>query len=311
MSKDVGFRPVADGVPSPDASGRPGGAGDWSRMVGRRLEEMGYSRLHFVASGRIAGLYAAHAPDGREVAIRVQSLPGFRYKRERHSIWNYLRLKLTPALMPRHPNLVRFRASGVLRVGGAGLGRTTLYYLVMDYIEGRSLLHSLSAADFRAGGVARLRSTVIDVLRGWSAIHRRGLRHGDLSPQNIVVELGTFKAVLVDLRLSARLFRPLSGSPKFRATVRALLTGSYQRPEEGFSPVIAGQAAQYWFPDGADPRSLRDLGEWVAFEESLRDGGELSRSSPPRLLARAMEIASRQAHSCVPLVYLLAPALAT
>jgi hypothetical protein len=311
MSNGVGFRPVADGVPSPDASGRPGGASDWSRMVGRRLEAMGYSRLRFVASGRIAGLYVASALDGREVAIRVQSPRGFRYKRERHSIWNYLRLKLTPPLMPRHPNLARFRAAGVLGVEDPGLGRVSLYYVVMDYIEGQSLLHSLSAADFRAGGVARIRSTVIDVLRGWSAIHRRGLRHGDLSPQNIVVERETSKAVLVDLRLSMRLFRPLSGSPKFRSTVRALLTGSYRRPKEGFPPVMLGQAAQYWFPDGADPGSLRDLGEWVAFEESLRDGGELSGSSPPRLLARAMEIAGRQARSCVPLVYLLAPALAT
>ncbi len=264
----------------------------WRAGVTRRLAALGYGTPRQFARGNVAVLYVATSPSGERVAIRIPD--PFRAKaRERVSLGNWLALKLAVALLPRHPNLVRFHAAGCLRVDGATGAAARVLYTVMDYVDGAPLLECLASESFRAGGMARASRIVLDVLAGWSALYRRGLRKGDLSPRNVMVEGKTGRAVLVDLHLSPRFLRPAVGVRKFRCTLRALLTGEYEDLRGPYPPVPIAHALACWCPAGDDPVTRRALEDWIMFDAALGEGGCLAGATPRALLAAACAIASR------------------
>jgi serine/threonine protein kinase len=266
----------------------------WCAGVTRRLAALGYDTPRQVARGNVAVLYVATSPSGARVAIRIPD--PFRAKaREGASLGRWLALKLAVAMLPRHPNLVRFHAAGHLRVNGATGAAARVLYTVMDYVDGAPLLEYLASESFRAGGMARASGIVLDVLAGWSALYRRGLRKGDLSPRNVMVEGETGRAVLVDLHLSSRFLRPAVGVRKFRGTLRALLTGEYEDLRDPYPPVPIADALACWCPAGADPATRRALEDWIAFDAALGEGGRLEGAAPRALLVTARAIASRHA----------------
>jgi len=291
-----------------------GHAADEASGVGaevcRGLESLGFAQPLLVHSGRYARVYAARARNGEKVAVQVQAPYALQRAKARHSIRNYLRSKLLTLLTPVHPNLVRYLSSGVLCLKGSGTRvQLRLYYVAMAFVEGKTLQEALGDPAFRAGGLERLHKTIVGILEGWSAIHRRGLRQGDISPANIILEDGTLNPVLVDLRFSLRFGRRLIHEHRrFRSTLRALLTGHYQSLRL-FKPLDAEAVIAYWQKAagtdsrgaaGTDSQSLSarelasvpaELRAWLDFETSLGENGRLYLASPPQLLAAARELA--------------------
>ncbi|MFH0938628.1 MAG: hypothetical protein V1899_05030 [Planctomycetota bacterium] len=280
------------GVPEVDAGHAADEASGFGDEVRRQLEALGFIEPRHIASGYKARVYAAHAPSGEKVAIRVQASFALSRPRERPTLRNYLLMKLLVALLPTHPNLIRYYSSGALRVHDATGTRTKVFYQVMPYVEGMTLLAALNDPTYRAGGLERLRGTIMGILDGWTAIHRRGLRQGDIYPGNILLERDTWNPVLIDLRFSLRFGRTLVHEHrKFRATLRSVLTGFWENSKI-FEPLNANAAIVYW--QSHNPETRQQLQEWLDFEATLAEGCARFHIAPPRLLAAAREIACRQ-----------------
>ena len=100
-------------------------------------------------------------------------------------------------------------------------------YLAMEYIHGQSLNLWLDSEPRRVADVVRV---LLDACRGISAAHQAGVTHGDIKPQNILVDQHG-RAHIVDFglsRLTARAAKPQAeitgGTPGYLAP--ELLTGA-------------------------------------------------------------------------------------
>ena len=94
----------------------------------------------------------------------------------------------------RHPNVTE-----VYRVGRVG----PVPYIVMEYIEGRTLADLLaSGGPFEPGETARILASVAHAL---AAAHARGIVHRDVRPSNVMVEGETDRVVLMDFGIAALL----------------------------------------------------------------------------------------------------------
>jgi serine/threonine-protein kinase len=192
-----------------------------------------YHVLERIAAGGMGEVFKAHdAVLAREVAIKVlhrslASDPGFvdRFRREARS-----------AATLNHPNIVTVYDWGA--VDG-------IYYMVMEYVRGRSVREIINAdghlAPMQAAEIVR------QTLFALEHAHAMGIVHRDLKPENILITTdGTVK--LTDMGL-ARAFADA------KATHAGAVTGTvqYLAPEQ-----IRGEPA--------DPRSdLYSLGI-VAYE---------------------------------------------
>jgi eukaryotic-like serine/threonine-protein kinase len=121
----------------------------------------------------------------------------------------------------RHPNAVRVRDLAVDEDGSP--------YLVLDYVEGRTL------RDVLAGGPLR-REVAFEVLRqvaeAVEAAHTAGIVHCDLKPENIMVRerANGLDATVLDFGI-ARVLRPPEGDPRPDGSGVAG-TPAYMAPEQ-------------------------------------------------------------------------------
>jgi len=210
----------------PTAAGVPGGSA-LVTLDGR------YHVLERIAAGGMGEVFRAQdAVLAREVAVKVlhrslASDPGFvdRFRREARA-----------AATLNHPNIVAVYDWGA--VDG-------IYYMVMEFVEGRSVRDLLNANGRLAP--AQAAEIVRETLLALQHAHAKGIVHRDLKPENILLTTdGTVK--LTDLGL-ARAFADA------RSTRAGAVTGTvqYLSPEQ-----IRGEPA--------DPRSdLYSLGI-VTFE---------------------------------------------
>ncbi|MDP9300912.1 MAG: protein kinase, partial [Actinomycetota bacterium] len=192
-----------------------------------------YHVLERIAAGGMGEVFRAHdAVLAREVAVKVlhrslSSDPGFveRFRREARA-----------AATLNHPNIVAVYDWGA--VDG-------IYYMVMEYVRGRSVRELLNASGRLAPSQAA--DIIRQTLAALEHAHAKGIVHRDLKPENILITTdGVVK--LTDLGL-ARAFADA------RNTRAGAVTGTvqYLAPEQ-----IRGEPA--------DPRSdLYSLGI-VAYE---------------------------------------------
>ncbi|MEZ6189107.1 MAG: protein kinase [Planctomycetota bacterium] len=162
-----------------------------------------------VARGGMGIVYRAHDPSGRIVALKVMinadddEVRLRRFERE---------AELAAAL--EHPNVVSIHDAG--RIDG-------IPYFTMDLIDGESL------EDLMERGLEfdELIKVLIQVSRGLSHAHERGVVHRDLKPGNILVD-ARGDAHITDFGLA----RDLARLTRLTAVGQAVGTPYYMAPEQ-------------------------------------------------------------------------------
>lgn len=116
----------------------------------------------------------------------------------------------------RHPHIVRVYNSGEIQ---------GLHYLVMEYIEGRSLLDLMRKKDADLQSLVRI---LREALLGLGYAHQNGVMHRDLKPGNIMVEEATGRAVVMDFGLA----KPEESGETVTGSNVVLGTPVYMSPEQ-------------------------------------------------------------------------------
>lgn len=263
--------------------------------VERALEVRGYSNPRLYAWGTDARVYEARSASGMRLAIRVPAR--FAVIREKSlADWSSrFRNWLLCRLPIRHVNLVECLDTGILAYADPEFGhRLNLPYLVMAFVEGRRLRDALQDGELVKYGPARLRQVWLGIMAGMVALHRRGLRHGDLSPANVLVRDTNGEPVIVDLRFSTHLGRKLDHDRNdLHRTLREILTGTWQLSREP-STVTRKRVLEYWAPWCDDPSRCAELLAWLELADSIAAGGALARAGPSQIWAASRELAERQ-----------------
>ncbi len=108
-----------------------------------------------------------------------------------------------------HPSLAAVHDFGLARLPGGDA-----FYFTADFVRGLPLDRFAAGASFE-----EVRVALLGPLAALAFLHRAGIRHGDIKPENILV--GEAGGVLIDLSCAARIGRPgalgPSGTPGFVA----------------------------------------------------------------------------------------------
>lgn len=157
-----------------------GGGGDYDdeiesalNLVGRVLGEK-YELERLVGQGGMGAVYEArHLTIGSKVAIKVL-FPERR--RQRESLARFVREAQTAGTIG-HTNIVK-----VFDLDKTDDG---LRYLVMEYVEGRSLAEVIAAEGVM--GPERVVAIAEQVLEALDAAHAQGIVHRDIKPENVMI----------------------------------------------------------------------------------------------------------------------------
>jgi serine/threonine protein kinase len=125
----------------------------------------------------------------------------------------------------------------LLETGIYGDGRRAFPYLIEEYVTGQTLARWM--ATYRRLDALRLARIALKVASALAAMHRAGLIHGDVKPDNIIVDpmLEAERVCLVDLGAARIAVRDGSGA----SGARILATPEYMAPElrDGTQPTPA------------------------------------------------------------------------
>ncbi|RSM64533.1 hypothetical protein DMB66_19610 [Actinoplanes sp. ATCC 53533] len=131
-------------------------------------------------------------------------------------------------------------------------------YMIMDLVDGRPLADVLATDRLPVGEAVRLGLAVADVL---AAVHRAGLVHRDVKPQNIMLEPGG-RARLIDFGMATRADRDgggdLAGGTFLYAAPEQ--SGMIKRPVDGRSDLYALGAVLFECLTGRPPFVAEDTG---------------------------------------------------
>lgn len=125
-------------------------------------------------------------------------------------------------------------------------------FFVMEHVDGEDLA-SIIAMHRKARAETPLQRSVeilADAARGLAAVHGAGVLHGDVKTENIVIERGTGRAVLVDFGLAHDAHRELGDGRKVTSSE------AEDEPMLGTPQYVAPEL--YWV-DGARPTAQSDL----------------------------------------------------
>jgi serine/threonine-protein kinase len=187
-----------------------------------------------LGTGSTANVYLAREPAlQRLVAVKVlkpdistDAILRRRFEREAQS-----------AARIRHPHV-----TAIHRVGRLA---DDTPYLVMEYIDGRSLRDALaSTGPFRVPDATRILAEVASAL---SAAHANGIVHRDVRPENVFLEKQSNRAVLADFGLAALL--DTGAEPNARLTAPGFRVGDvrYMSPEQIAGDALTEQSDIYAF----------------------------------------------------------------
>jgi eukaryotic-like serine/threonine-protein kinase len=137
-------------------------------------------------------------------------------------------LELEAASRVRHP--------GVVRISAVGFDELGEFYLVSDFVEGKSLRLLMSQARDPAMGVFLRHMELIAA--ALHALHEAGVVHRDLKPENVIVTSESLP-VLVDFGI-AHIARYTSFT-----TINSAGTPAYMAPEQAKGAAVDGRADLY------------------------------------------------------------------
>ncbi|HEY7411582.1 MAG TPA: protein kinase [Vicinamibacteria bacterium] len=198
---DVTFRGRAG------ASGAGGEAGvEVGSLFGGR-----YTIMSVLGEGGMGSVFRAHDRElDEEVALKALKTDGHREGTQGAEI---LKQEIKLARMITHPNVVRVHDFGESEGSR---------YLTMEYIPGTTLREMLS----ERGALELVPAMQIakQICRGLDAIHRAGIIHGDLKPQNVMVTGGGV-AKLMDFGVARQAAKAeagaVAGTPRYMSPEQA------------------------------------------------------------------------------------------
>lgn len=233
---------VADHIPTPDH------------------HRQRYDFREHLGSGGMADVYRARDTElGRDVAVKV-------FRADDDTVADLQRREREIRLLSRlnHPGLVGIHDAGVLM--DEGVARR---YIVMEYVEGRSLAHRLARGPMKPRQVADIGAQMADAL---SYVHGHGIVHRDVKPENILVAevptLGyTLMAKLADFGVAQ-----FADGPRLTGDGAIMGTAAYISPEQARGDEVG------------TPSDVYSLG--LVLLESLRGEREYPGSAIEAALAR-------------------------
>jgi len=186
--------------------------------IGRTLADR-YRVIERIGEGGVATVYLAeHLATGNRVALKVLS-PEFAGSND----------EAVSALLEEALTVSRLGHDNIIDVYFAGRSADGLVYLAMEYLDGLDLgvlIRRAGALDWR-----RARPILLQLTRALSAVHRAGVVHSDLKPDNIflvtrdgiadfvkVVDFGIAKALGARPSQAGK----VSGTPQFMAPEQAV-----------------------------------------------------------------------------------------
>jgi serine/threonine protein kinase len=217
--------------------------------LAKRLPQ--FEILKVLGQGGMGAVYAARQTSlNRLVALKIikpggDTRPDFaeRFTREAQTL---ARLN--------HPSIVTVHDFG--RVD-------TLYYLVMEYVDGVNLRQVLQAGELKPEEALGIVPQICEAL---AYAHEEGVVHRDIKPENILVDSkGRIK--VADFGL-ARLLRPASSDPTLTQSHQVMGTPRYMAPEQVEHPLSVDHRADIY-----------SLG--VVFYEMLTGELPMGRFAPP------------------------------
>jgi eukaryotic-like serine/threonine-protein kinase len=232
-------------------------------------ERVGVYRLvEPIGEGGMGSVFRAERDDGLfEHVVAVKLVSGRHFDRrasERFAVERQALARL------KHPNIARLLDGGVTADG--------VPYLLMDYVEGVTILEHIEETDPSVAEVVGLLLQVCDAV---ADAHRKLVVHGDLKPSNILVTPAG-EARLLDFGV-ARL-TDIAGETSAQ---RAPLTAAYASPErrKGEPPTTADDVYALGL-------LLREL--------VSRSGPSLRKETLPRPLPRDLDAIASQAAAADP-----------
>ena len=137
--------------------------------------------------------------------------------------------------------IVHAHVTAVHRVGHLRDGAP---YIVMEYVEGRTLSDAIGAGS--AMPLEQARSVLGDVASALAAAHDKGIVHRDVRPGNILLDRSG-RAVLGDFGIAGLLESGASGSARLTAMGVRLGDARYMSPEQIRGDAVLEQSDVYSF----------------------------------------------------------------
>jgi serine/threonine protein kinase len=139
-----------------------------------------YQVLGFLAKGGGGSIYRAqHLQIGREVVLKILRSSPEMFETDPHFATRFRREAATYGKL-RHPNTVT-----LFDYGEHEYGNTTLYFMALEYVRGRTLRQVLR----QEGTLPPERAVAVtgEVLRSLREAHKLGIVHRDLKPSNVML----------------------------------------------------------------------------------------------------------------------------
>jgi serine/threonine protein kinase len=182
--------------------------------------------------GKMARVYLARERElERVVAVKVlrpelasDETARLRFEREARS-----------AASLAHPNVV-----AVYRFGRLASGTP---YLVMSYVQGRTLADRLKADGALAEREGR--ALVAQLASALAAAHRKGIVHRDVRPANVLLEDESGRMLLSDFGIAALLEGGADSGPRLTRTGQMIGEPRYSSPEQLRGDKVTGAADIY------------------------------------------------------------------
>jgi len=190
--------------------------------------------IRTLGQGATASVYLAREPAlQRLVALKVlgQDLAADEVGRKRFE------REAQSAARISHPHVTQ-----VYRVGRLA---SDLPYMVMEYVDGRTLTDVIKARGPLE--VDRAKEVLSAVAAALAAAHARGIVHRDVRPGNVFLEKRTERAVLGDFGIAALVETGAAASPRLTAAGVRLGNVRYMSPEQVLGDPVTEQSDLYAF----------------------------------------------------------------
>lgn len=242
MLEDKGIDKITEvGGTYPDMSNRQGKIFKSGDVIDEK-----YVILDFVGKGAFGEVYRAHQLNlQRDVAIKAVSHQWLQSlevdETEIDTALKRFRREAQAMARVRHPNVLQTFDHGSLTVK-KGRDDYPVEYIVMDYIPGQTLRHTMSQEGFYPEQELVkewLQDYYLPMLDGVAAIHALDIVHRDLKPENILMDGKTPKVADFGLARSSRL-KPVTQSIEVKGTAH------YMSPEHFFDFRKADQRADVY-----------------------------------------------------------------